>query len=160
VLLAALLFFGNSRLADILGVLINRIVQAFALFFSALFGRTVPAPDLVTENTAGAFRFIGFLVLVLLAYVGGSALGLRTGVTRLGQMLGAIVGGLNVFLVASQIWSYVQQYLPSAFQRESTIVITPDNDANVLRGYLPSIFAILMILLLIIVFLRLPKMRQ
>lgn len=160
VLLGALLFFGNNRLADILGSLVNRIVQAFALFFSALFGLNIAAHELVTENNAGLFRFIGFIILVMLAYVIGSALGLREGVGRAGRLLGAVLGGLNVFLVASQLWSYLQRFLPSIFERESTITITPDSDANLLRGYLPSIFAILLILLLIIVFLRLPKIRQ
>jgi hypothetical protein len=160
VLLGALLFFGNNRLADVLGTLVNRIVQAFALFFSALFGGNVPTRELVTESNAGLFRFLGFVVLVLLAYVIGSALGLRIGIGRGGRLLGSILGALNVFLVASQLWGYFQRFLPSVFERESTITITPDADANVLRSYLPSIFAILLILLLIVVFLRLPRMRQ
>ncbi len=160
VLLGALLFFGNNRLADILGSLVNRIVQAFALFFSALFGGSIAAHELVTESNAGLFRFVGFVVFVVLAYIIGGALGLRAGVSRAGRLLGAILGGLNVFLVASQLWSYLQRFLPSIFDRESTLTITPDSDANLLRGYLPSIFAVLLILLLIVVFLRLPKIRQ
>jgi hypothetical protein len=160
VLLAALLFFGNNRLADIMGTFVNRIVQAFALFFSALLGGDVSGRQLVTENNQGLFRFIGFAVLVFLGYVTGSALGLRQGLTRGGRLLGSLLGGLNVFLVASQLFGYIQQFLPDVFQRESTITITPDADANVLRSYLPSIFAILLILLLIMVFLRLPKARQ
>jgi hypothetical protein len=54
----------------------------------------------------------------------------------------------------------VQRFFPSAFDRESTIRIRPEQDTNVLRGYLPSIFALVFIVLLIIVFLRLPKIRQ
>ncbi len=160
VLLGALLFFGNNRLADIVGTFVNRIVQAFALFFSALVGGEVTARDLVTENNESLFRFIGFVVFVIMAYVIGSALGLRVGLSRIGRLLGAILGGLNVFLVASQLFTYIQGYLPAVFQQESTITITPDGGVNVLRSYLPSIFAILLILLLITVFLRLPKIRQ
>lgn len=160
VLLAALLFFGNNRLADIMGTLVNRIVQAFALFFSALFGGEVSAPQLVTENTQGFFRFAGFVLFVIMAYVIGGALGLRVGMSRAGRLLGSILGGLNVFLVASQLFGYIQRFLPDAFQRESTITITPDTDANLFRSYLPSIFALLLILLLVMVFLRLPKIRQ
>lgn len=160
VLLGALLFFGNNRLADLMGQLVNRIVQAFAVFFSALFGRDVTAPALVTPTNAGLFRFIGFVVFGFLAYVIGGALGLRSGLTPIRRLLGAILGGLNVFLIASQLWNYIQGFLPSLFQRESTITITPDTTGNVFRGSLPSIFAILLILLLIVIFLRLPKIKQ
>jgi hypothetical protein len=58
------------------------------------------------------------------------------------------------------VFGYIQSFLPSAFDQQSTIIITPSQDENLLRGYLPSIFAILLILLLIVIFLRLPKMRQ
>ncbi len=160
VLLGALLFFGSNRLADTLGVLVNRVVQAFALFFSALFGGEIAPRDLVTENNLGLFRFVGFLVFIALGYLIGGALGQRTGITRTGRLLGSVLGILNVFLIASQLWSYLQRFLPDAFQRESSIRVTPDPEGVVLRSYLPSIFALLLILLLIVVFLRLPKMRQ
>jgi hypothetical protein len=159
-LLVALLFFGNSRLADSLGSLVNRIVQAFALFFSTIFGGEVAARELVTDTNQGLFRFAGFVIFVVMAYLVGGALGQRTALGRRGRLLGSLLGGLNVFLIASQAFGYVQRFFPSAFERESTIYIVPDQDTNVLRGYLPSIFALLFILLLIIVFLRLPKIRQ
>lgn len=160
VLLAALLFFGNNRLAESLGAFVNRIVEAFALFFSALFGGEVAAQALVTETNQNLFRFVGFVLFVIAAYLVGGALGQRTLLTRGGRLLGAILGGLNVFMIASQLFGYIQRFLPSVFERESTIRITPEADVNALRGYLPSIFALLLILLLIVVFLRLPKMRQ
>ena len=160
VLLAALLFFGNNRLAESLGELVNRVVYAFALFFSALFGGDIPARDLVTETNQNIFRLIGFAIFIVLAYVVGGVLGQRTAVTRSGRLLGSILGALNVFLIPSQIFGFIQRLLPPVFERESTIRITPETDANVLRSYLPSIFALLLILLLIVVFLRLPKIRQ
>lgn len=159
-LLLALLFFGNTRLAESLGSLVNRIVQAFALFFSTIFGGEVTSRELVTINNQELFRFAGFIVFVLLAYLVGGALGQRTALRNSGRLLGSVLGSLNVFLIATQAFGYVQRFLPSAFERESTIRITPDQDVNVLRGYLPSIFALLFIVLLIIVFLRLPKIRQ
>ena len=160
VLLGALLFFGNNRLADTLGVLVNRVVQAFALFFGALFGGEITPRELVTENNLGLFRFLGFLLVVGLGYLIGSALGQRTSLTRSGRLLGSLLGTLNVFLIASQLWTYLQRFLPDAFQRESSIRVTPDPEGVILRSYLPSIFALLLILLLIVVFLRLPKIRQ
>jgi len=160
ILLVALLFFGNNRLADSLGVLVNRVLQAFALFFSALFGGEIVAPELVNANNAGLFRFIGFLLFVGMGYVIGGALGQRTLLTRTGRLVGSILGVLNVFLIASQLWAYLQRFLPDVFQRESSIRVTPDPEGAVLRGYLPSIFALLLLLLLIMVFLRLPKIRQ
>ncbi len=160
ILLVALLFFGNNRLADSLGVLVNRVLQAFALFFSALFGGEIVAPELVNANNAGLFRFVGFLLFVGMGYVIGGALGQRTLLTRTGRLVGSILGVLNVFLIASQLWAYLQRFLPDVFQRESSIRVTPDPEGAVLRGYLPSIFALLLLLLLIMVFLRLPKIRQ
>ncbi len=160
VLLVALLFFGNNRLADSLGMLVNRVLQAFALFFSALFGGEIAAPELVNANNAGLFRFVGFLLFVGMGYVIGGALGQRTLLTRTGRLVGSILGVLNVFLIASQIWAYLQRFLPDVFQRESSIRVTPDPEGTVLRSYLPSIFALLLLLLLIMVFLRLPKIRQ
>lgn len=159
-LLFALLFFGNTRLAESLGSLVNRVVQAFALFFSTIFGGEIAGRELVTSNNQDLFRFVGFVIFVLLAYLVGGALGQRTALGRSGRLLGSVLGSLNVFLIATQAFGYVQRFFPSAFERESTIRITPDQDVNVLRGYLPSIFALLFIALLIIVFLRLPKIRQ
>lgn len=159
-LLAALLFFGNNRLAELMGILINRIVSAFALFFSAILGREVGARALVTDNNQTAFRFIGFLVLVVLAYVIGGVLGQRIGLTRMTRLVGSALGGINVFLVAAQLFGFLQNRLPAVFQREGTILIAPDSDATSLRNLLPAIFALLLVLLLIIVFLRLPKIRQ
>jgi hypothetical protein len=159
-LLGALLFFGNTRLAESLGSLVNRIVQAFALFFSTIFGGEVATRELVTPGNQDFFRLAGFVVVVLMAYLVGGALGQRAALSHGGRLLGSVLGSLNVFLIASQAFGYVQRFLPSAFERESTIRITPEQDANVLRGYLPSIFALLLILLLVIVFLRLPKIRQ
>ncbi len=159
VLLAALLFFGNRSLANLLGILINRIVEAFSIFFSTLLGRSVGSQTLV-ERDSSSFRFIGFGILAILAYMTGSALGLRQGLGNAGRALGAILGAVNVFLIASQLFGFVQPFLPAIFQREGTIRISPDSDAALLRSSLPTIFALLLLLLLILVFVRLPRMRQ
>jgi hypothetical protein len=114
----------------------------------------------VTTNNQDLFRFVGFVVFVLMAYLVGGALGQRTVLGHSGRLGGSLLGSLNVFLIASHAFGYVQRFFPSAFDRESTIRIRPEQDTNVLRGYLPSIFALVFIVLLIIVFLRLPKIRQ
>ncbi|GAC1355930.1 MAG: hypothetical protein NVS4B8_12710 [Herpetosiphon sp.] len=159
-LLAALLFFGNRALADLMGTLVNRVVDAFALFFSALLGRNIGSRALVTRDNTQFFRFIGFVISAGLSYAIGDALGTNRGLTRTGRALGAVLGGVNVFLIASQLFSYLQRFLPAIFQREGTIHITPDTDAIVLRSALPTIFALLLVLLLIVIFIRLPRMRQ
>lgn len=159
-LLFALIFFGNADRTSLLGQLINRVVQAFASFFSTLLGADLQAQQLIATDNPGTFQIIGYLFVVILAYVIGGALGERRNITRLGRMMGAILGAINVFLVGSQLFSFVNQYFPNFFNRESTILVTPDNGVNVLRGYLPSVFTLLFILLLVILFLRLPKIRQ
>ena len=159
-LLLALIFFGNPDRTGLLGDLINRIVQAFASFFSTLFGTELTAVPLVQSDNPGTFQLIGFMLVVLLAYIIGGALGERRNMTRLGVLMGFILGGVNVFLVGSQLTSFINQYFPAFFNQERMITVTPAGGVNVLRGYLPSIFALLFILLLVILFLRLPKIRQ
>ena len=158
-LLVALILFGDG-LADNMGMLVNRIVQAFALFFSALFGGEIAPQELVTDTNQELFRFIGFLVSVFLAYLLGGVLGARRSLSRGGRLLGALLGMVNVFLVSSQIFAYIQPFLPAVFQQEGEITLTPDPNAVLLRGYLPAIFTLLLILLLIVIFLRLPKIRE
>jgi hypothetical protein len=158
-LLVALIMFGE-RLSDNLGALVNRIVQAFALFFGALFGGDIEARQLITDTNESVFRSIGFIVSVFLAYLLGGVLGARRSLGRGGRLMGAVLGLVNVFLVASQVFGYIARFLPSSFQQEGQITLTPDPQATILRGYLPSIFALLLILLLIVVFLRLPKLRE
>lgn len=159
-LLAALIFFGNPDRTGLLGQLINRIVQAFASFFNTLLGTDVQAQRLIATDNPSTFQLIGYIFFVVMAYLAGGVLGSRKGMTRLGKFMGSILGAINVFLVGSQLFSFINQYLPDLFDQESTIVLSPAGGANVLRGYLPSIFALLFILLLVILFVRLPKIRQ
>lgn len=159
-LLLALIFFGNPERTGLLGELINRIVQAFASFFGTLIGTDLEATPLIANDNPGNFQLIGYILVVILAYIIGGALGERKNMGRGGRSLGAILGAINVFLVGSQLASFINQYFPNFFNRQSTITVTPAAGANVLRGYLPSVFALLFILLLIILFLRLPKIRQ
>jgi hypothetical protein len=158
-LLVALIVFGE-RLADNMGDLVNRIVQAFALFFGALFGGDIESRLLVTDTNQTLFRALGFIVSVFLAYLLGGVLGARRSLGRGGRLMGAALGLVNVFLVASQVFAYIARFLPSSFEQEGQITLTPDPNAEILRGYLPSIFALLLIVLLIVVFLRLPKIRE
>ncbi len=156
-LIFALVFFSSIERTSLLGVFINRIVQAFALFFSALLGAEFEARTLVTPANPSLFQLIGFIIVVILSYFVGGAVGRRRGLTRIGYFMGAILGAINVFLVASQAITFITQYNPNFFQR--TVTVTTES-GNVLREYLPSIFTLLFILLLVIFFLRLPKIRQ
>src|SRR3954452_9488562 len=136
-LLVALILFGE-RLPDNMGDLGNRLVQGFALFFGALFGGDIASRQLVTEENKPFFRAAGFATSVFMAYLVGGVLGARRSLGRGGKFLGAILGAVNVFLVASQVFAYINRFLPSAFQQEGQITLTPDSNASVLRGYLPS----------------------
>jgi hypothetical protein len=71
-----------------------------------------------------------------------------------------VLGGINVILIGSQLFSLINQRNPEFFNNQTTIEVTPAGGANVLQNYLPSVFALLFILLLVILFLRLPKIRQ
>ncbi len=159
-LLLALVFFGSVDRTSLLGELINRIVLAFASFFSTLLGTDLQATPLIAEENPTTFQLIGFILVVLLAYLVGGALGERRNMTTLGRVMGAILGGINVILVGSQLFSLINQRNPEFFNNQTTIEVTPAGGANVLQNYLPSVFALLFILLLVILFLRLPKIRQ
>lgn len=159
-LLGALLFFGSASRAGLLGTLVNRIAQAFGLFFSTLLGRDITSSQVVNDGNRGVFQFVGFVVFVALAYIIGGALGQRGGLNAGGRALGAFLGLVNVFVIASQAFGFIRDRLPSVFQREGSILISPDTDAVAIRNALPTIFALLLIVLLIVVFLRLPKIRQ
>ncbi len=160
VLLAALLFFGNERLADLTGLLVNNIVGVFGLFFSGLLGRDINTRPLVTAENQTAVRFIGYSVFVAAAYLIGSALGRRKGLSNMLRAVGSLLGSLNIVLIATQMFSFIQGWLPQVFQREGTIRISPDSDSAALRSSLPSLFAVLLVILLVVVFLRLPKIRH
>jgi hypothetical protein len=159
-LLFALIFFGNASRTSLLGTLVNRVVNAFAQFFSTLLGTELDPVPLVASENPGTFQILGYIAVVILAYLVGGVLGDRRNLTRLGRMMGGLFGAINVFLVGSQLFSFINQYFPDFFNRQSTINVTPDSGVNVLRGYLPSVFALLFILLLVILFLRLPKIRS
>lgn len=159
-LLFALIFFGNASRTSLLGTLVNRVVNAFAQFFSTLLGTELDPVPLVAADNPGTFQILGYIGVVILAYLVGGVLGDRRNLTRLGRMMGGLFGAINVFLVGSQLFSFINEYFPDFFNRQSTINVTPDSGVNVLRGYLPSVFALLFILLLVILFLRLPKIRS
>lgn len=156
-LIITLFFFSNPGRTGLLGVLINRVVQAFAVFFSTLLGVEFEGRTLVEVGNPTLFQFIGFIIFVILSYLAGSAFGRRKGLTRGGYFLGGVIGALNVFLVGSQLISFINEFFPDFFQR--TVTVTSET-GNVLREYLPSIFALLAILFLIVFFIQLPKRRQ
>ncbi|WP_026370132.1 hypothetical protein [Kallotenue papyrolyticum] len=159
-LLLALIFFGSTDRASLLGQLINRIVAAFASFFGTLLGTDLQATPLIAEDNPTTFQMIGFILVAILVYIIGSALGERRNMAAAGRLMGAVLGGINVILVGAQLFSMINQRNPEFFDTQTTIEVTPATGVNVLQNYLPSVFALLFILLLIILFLRLPKMRQ
>jgi hypothetical protein len=159
-LLITLALFGSLSRAGTVGALVNRIVDAFASFFEALFGVEIQSRPLVSTGNPTTFQIIGFVLAVALAYAIGTALGQRTGVRGLGRFAGSVLGAFNVFLVGTQVISMLNQRRPGILTNEGLITITPDAGVNVLWSFLPAIFVILLVLLLIIFIFRAPKLRQ
>ncbi len=160
-LLLTLIFFATPQRTSQLGVVFNRIVLAFGSFFSALLDTDLQTPVLVQPDEPGAFQIIGFILLVILAYAAGGAFAGPRVVSSLGSLVGGILGVINAFLVGSQVFSLLSQYYPTLFGEESIIIITPgDAAAETLRSYLPTIFAILFLFLLVYLLLRSARARQ
>lgn len=159
-LLLALIFFGSLERTTLMGTLVNRLVEAFASFFGTLIGTPIQTRALVSTENPTLFQVIGFILGVMLAYAIGTGLGRRGSLTRSGRFIGSILSIFNVFLVGSQIFRFINQRNPTFLNREGTIVVTQDTNVNALLSYLPSLLAILVILLLIIFALRLPKIRH
>jgi hypothetical protein len=160
-LLLTLVFFGTQQRTGVLGELFNRLVQAFGWFFSTLLGTDFQTFPVVDPNNPSVFQIIGFIVFFILSYAMGNSFGDGKNVSRLGALAGGILGIVNVFLVGSQVFSFIYQYRPSAFGDQSVIILTPgDGTADTLRNYLPTIFAVLFIFLLLYMLFRLPKTRQ
>jgi hypothetical protein len=159
-LLLILIFFGTPQRIRQLAVVFNQIVLAFGSFFSALLDTDLQTRALVDPANPSVFRIISFVVLVILAYIAGSAFAGPRTASSLGALVGGIVGVVNAFLVGSQVFSLLNQYYPTMFGERSTIIITPgDGAADALRGYLPTIFAVLFLFLLIYLLLRSPRTR-
>lgn len=165
-LLFSLLFFANEGGAELVATLINRIAAAFRVFIDALFGAQVesPARPTITADNFRSFQLISFVIAVVVSYVIGSALGRRSEVTRIGKLLGGLVGVINAYIVLSKLYDFwllrEREGLDIPLDEPAQIVITPPPQTNELKGNLPTIFAILFLLVLVVTFLRLPKMRQ
>lgn len=160
-LLLTLIFFATPQRTSQLGIVFNRIVLAFGSFFSALLDTDLQTPALVDPTNPGIFQIIGFVLLVIMAYAAGGAFaGPRIG-SSLSSLVGGILGVINAFLVGSQVFGLLDQYYPGLFDQENAIIITPgDGAVETFRAYLPTIFAILFLFLLVYLLLRSARARQ
>ncbi len=160
-LLITLIFFGTPERTSQLGALFNRLVQAFGSFFSTLLNADIQTRAVVDPANPTWFQVVGFALFVIMSYVVGGAISNPKYVSRLGAIMGGILGIVNVFLVGSQVFSFLNQYRPGLFGQGGVIILTPgDGTADTLRDYIPTIFAVLFIFLLVYMLLRLPKTRQ
>jgi hypothetical protein len=164
-LILALVLFSNETVATNMALLLNRIIGAFGIFINALFGgdRGESEPFITSDNF-DTFRTIAFGIGVVVAYVVGSALGRRTSVGRSGRVIGAGIGVLNAYIVLSKVIDFwVARELAGAnlpFDEGAQIIVSPISQQNELRANLPTIFALLFLIILVVTFFRLPKIRQ
>lgn len=164
-LLVSLLIFANNRGANLFASLINRITDAFRVFISVLFGSGNAEPrTTITPENFPTFQLISFVIAVGLSYLVGSAIGKRGEITRFGQGLGALIGALNAYIVLSKLYDFWLQRQAAGsdlpLDEPTQILITPAPVTNDLKSNLPTIFALLFLIILIITFIRLPKIRQ
>ncbi len=164
-LVFTLLLFSNETVATNIASLINRIVVAFGVFLNALFGgeRSDPSAFITAENFS-TYQTIAFIVGAFLSYIVGSAIGRRSGLPRTGRVFGVVVGMFNAYLVLSKLLDFwvasdrAGANLP--FDDGAQIIVSPIPQSNELRANLPTIFTLLFLVVLVVTFFRLPKMRQ
>lgn len=163
-LLFALLLFSNDLVAERMAELLNRIVAAFGIFIDALFGRNGdPSEPFITGENFAMFRTVGFFLGVVLAYVVGSAIGERRDLGHDGKVLGALVGVLNSYIVMSRVLDFIRERQETSglpFDTSSQIIVPPIPETNELRSNLPTIFALLFLIVLVVTFFRLPRREQ
>ncbi len=164
-LIFSLVLFANPTVAENMAGLLNRIINAFAVFINALFGSESGerSPFIDSDNFEN-FRAISFIIGVLLSYVIGSAIGSRDEVSRGGRVIGVGVGVLNSYLVLSRLldfWiAYDKEGANLPFDEGVGITVSSISQQNALKDNLPTIFALLFLVVLIVTFFRLPRMRE
>lgn len=164
-LIIALFMFSNETIAGNIANLLNRIVGAFGIFLDALLGgdRSNAEPIIDTTNFA-TFQFIAFVLGIIAAYIVGSAIGRRSEVEGLGRFFGIMIGLFNAYLVLSKIFDFWlardRQGAELPFDDGAQIIVTPMPPTNELRSNLPTIFALMFLIVLVVTFFRLPKIRQ
>ncbi len=161
----AIVLFSNQTVASSVAELLNRIVSAFGVFINALFGNDGNGSEpFITNDNFDTFRVIAFIIGVILAYIIGTALGRRSGVNRGGQVIGTGLGMLNAYIVLSRALDFwiarERDNLNLPFEDGAQILVSPMTQENTLRPHLPTIFALLFLVVLVVTFFRLPKMRQ
>lgn len=164
-LLFTLILFSNETVASSMAALLNRIISAFGVFINALFGGdSADSGDFITSENFDTFRIVSFTVGVIVSYIVGSAIGRRNEIGRGGKLIGVGVGMFNAYLVLSRYIDYwVARQRAGAdlpLQEGTNIVVSPISQTNELRANLPTIFALLFLVVLIVTFFRLPKIRQ
>jgi hypothetical protein len=156
-LIITLGLFGSTNRVELFASLINGIVDVFGRFFGAIIGADFETPDLVrTDNLL--IQFLLYVLIVIIAYLVGSAFGSRRSVGRPGRLGGALLGAVNVFLVGSQVVNFINRARPSWLQQE--IIITQDGGTNSLIRYLPTILTIAVLIGIIAFFLNLRERRR
>jgi len=157
VLALALGLFNNPGRASLFGSLINSVVRAFASFFGALLGTDLNPPDLVRTDNA-LVQLLLYILIVLIAYLAGSAFGKRQGITRGKRLGGTLFGALNIFLVGAQAVNFINRYRPSVLDRQ--VIVQPDSGTNSLQNYLPTLLTIVALVGIIVFFLNLRERRR
>lgn len=159
ILVAAMILFG-ARYADRVGAWVNWLGSGLAHLTEQLLGTAPFDGRFVTPVNQGVLLLIGFLLAVFVAYWAGGPAGMRRGGRGLRYgVLGAGIGLVNALLVASYVLSYFGQHIPSSFETEYGGIVPSGLSNGVFGDYLPAILTLAAIALLIVVFLRLPKIR-
>ena len=164
-LVVSLLMFSNENIATNIASLINRVVAAFGVFLNALLGgETTSFNPLITADNFDTFRMVAFAVATVTSYIIGTAIGKRSETPRTGHFFGILVGMFNIYLVLSKAYDFwlerrqAGQNMP--FDDGAQIIVTPMPTDNGLRANLPTIFTLLFLIVLVVTFFRLPRMRE
>lgn len=145
-IMAAAILFSNDALRERLVALVNKFPRILAILLDSEGGAATGSQRLLSQPDQKLFFYVVFfLAAVAVFYLAGSFLGGRAA-SRTERLAGAILGGLNGFVLSLASINFGQDYLsrhpePDAFRLELPLLLSPQLPAsNPLTPYAPLVF--------------------
>lgn len=95
----------GKRFGEFLIMLANQVASVFPVGVALILGQPAPPSvgDIIPIDNRWA-QLVAFVLMMLVAYRGGTILGRRRGVGVLGKLAGSIFGMINVVLILARIF--------------------------------------------------------
>lgn len=122
----------------------------------------------VSPGVEPLVTFVLFVLLVVLAYLAGTRLGRRFSVDHAGRLFGALIGGLNLFVVMSRVLGGLRQSGPTSLGASGlniripsfsgvNIVVPPPPESALLIAWPLAAIVFLLVAMLVYVLVRMAR---